>query len=40
MLTQAFDAGLGVLTVVTAPSVFLAIGKVKREIASWPGVTK
>jgi hypothetical protein len=38
MLTQSFDFGLGVLTAVTAPTVFLAIRKARREIASWPNV--
>ena len=37
-LTQAFDMGLNFLTMVTAPSVHHAIGKIRREIRSWPDV--
>jgi hypothetical protein len=39
-LTQAFDTGLGLLTMVTAPSVHKAIGKIRREIGAWPEVTE
>jgi hypothetical protein len=30
-LTQAFDVGLNILTMVTAPSVHHAIGKIRRD---------
>jgi hypothetical protein len=39
-LTQAFDVGLGVLTVITAPAVFLCLARVKHEVGSWPDVKK
>jgi Family of unknown function (DUF5519) len=39
-LTQAFDAGLGVLTILTAPSVYGAISKARNEIKSWPDITE
>lgn len=37
-LTQAFDAGLGALTIVTAPSVFRCVSNIKRAVGSWPEV--
>lgn len=39
-LTQGFDVGLGALTVLTAPGVFLSVAKIKREVGSWPDVKK
>lgn len=39
-LTQAFDAGLGLLTVLTAHSVHKAINQARREMKSWPDVTE
>jgi hypothetical protein len=38
ILTQAFDLGLGLLTLVTSPSVFFAIVKTRKQIAGWPGI--
>jgi hypothetical protein len=39
-LTQAFDVGLAGLTLVTAPSVYSAIGDIRPEIRTWPDVTE
>jgi hypothetical protein len=38
ILTQAFDLGLGVLTLVSAPSVFVAIARVRKQIVAWRGI--
>ena len=37
-LTQAFDVGLNILTMVTAPSVHHAIDQIRREIATTPAI--
>ena len=39
VLTQAFDAGLGGLTLVTAPAVASAIRSLTRSMAAWPEVS-
>lgn len=38
ILAQAFDLGLGLLTLVTSPSVFVAIADARKQIARWPGI--
>jgi hypothetical protein len=38
ILTQAFDAGLAALSLVTAPSVARAIRALTRELLKWPDV--
>lgn len=38
ILTQAFDLGLGLLTLVSSPSVFAAVIDIRKQIAAWPGV--
>ena len=38
ILTQAFDLGLGLLTLASAPSVFASIASVRKQIAAWPGI--
>jgi len=39
LVTQAFDFGLGVLTVVTAPRVAGAIQSIKKSLRAWTGVS-
>ena len=39
LLTQAFDSGLFLLTLLTAPSVTRALGSLSNTLLSWPNVS-